>query len=43
MARYSARYKGHKFTVGEKVVGVGVIGQAMTIDYMVNRKKYPKL
>jgi hypothetical protein len=43
MAKYSSRYKGHKFTVGEKIVGVGMIGEAMTLDYMTKRKKYPKL
>jgi hypothetical protein len=40
-----SRYKGrsHKFTFGEKVIGVGIIGQAMTIDHMAKTKKYPKL
>ena len=42
MARYSGRYKGHKFTVGEKIIGVGMIGSVMTIESM-QKRKYPKL
>ena len=34
-----AGYKGHKFTGAEKVFGVGIIGQAMTIERM-KRSRY---
>jgi hypothetical protein len=36
----ASRYKGHKFTFGEKLFGVGIIGQAMTIDGM-QKRRYP--
>jgi hypothetical protein len=34
----ASRYKGHTFTFGEKLFGVGMIGQVMTIDSMQKRK-----
>ena len=37
-----AKYKGHKFTKSEKVFGVGIIGQVMTIESL-QKRKYPKL
>lgn len=34
-----SRYKGHKFTSAEKLVGFGMIGSVMTIERMSRVKK----